>query len=179
MLSFSNSLKYSGEAVFSPDNNYFAISKGIEIIIYSLSTMKQIQKYTFCDFVEKIEWSEDSQLILIGLFKRNLCEIKNIKKPKWICRIDEGLAGMNYARFTPDSRHIISICHYNVKLTIWSLLDKSTYVISMPKYSTKGLSFTSNGNFMALVIVKYYKYIIGIYFLQNKWNLLNKCECNS
>ena len=179
MLSFSNSLKYSGEAVFSPDNNYFAISKGIEIIIYSLSTMKQIQKYTFCDFVEKIEWSEDSQLILIGLFKRNLCEIKNIKKPKWICRIDEGLAGMNYARFTPDSRHIISICHYNVKLTIWSLLDKSTYVISMPKYSTKGLSFTSNGNFMALAEVKDAKDIIGIYVLQNNWNLLNKFECNS
>ena len=179
MISFSNSLKYSGHAVFSPDSNYFAISKGVDILIYSLSTMKQIQKHSFCDFVENIQWSNDSELILIGLYKRDLCEIRNIKKPKWICRIDEGLAGMNYARFSPDSRHVLTVCHYNVKLTIWSLIDKTTFIISMPKFSNKGISFTSNGNFMALAEVKDANDIIGIYVLQNNWNLLNKFECSS
>ena len=71
---------------------------------------------------------------------------------------------LNYGgieRFITNLANSIS-SDYNVEIvSTYKLLDKSTYVISMPKYSTKGLSFTSNGNFMALAEVKDAKDIIG------------------
>ncbi len=50
-------------------------------------------------------------------------------------------------------------------MTIWSLIDRSTTYINYPKYSDKGLSFTSNGYFMALAERKESKDFIGIYFV--------------
>ena len=56
MLTFSNKRKYSGIIAFSPNSKYFAISKGIELIIYDNQSLKPIQNYSFCDFIEDIQW---------------------------------------------------------------------------------------------------------------------------
>ena len=176
MLTFSNKRKYSGNIAFSPDSKYFAISKGIELVIYDNISLKPFQSYTFCDFIEDIQWSKNSKLILIGLYKRARCEIRNIENQKWYCSIDEGIQGMKYALFSPDSFHILSICDYNIKLSIRSLVDKSLLYINFPKFSRKGLSFSSKGNFMALAERNEAKDIIGVYYV-NKWSCITKFEC--
>ena len=175
MLTFSNKRKYSGNIAFSPDSKYFAISKGIELVIYDNISLKPFQSYTFCDFIEDIQWSKNSKLILIGLYKRARCEIRNIENQKWYCSIDEGIQGMKYALFSPDSLHILSICDYNIKLSIRSLVDKSLLYINFPKFSRKGLSFSSRGNFMALAERNEAKDIIGVYYV-NKWSCIKKFE---
>ena len=175
MLTFSNKIKYSGIIAFSPDSNYFAISKGIELVIYNNQSLKPFQSYTFCDFIEDIQWSKNSKLILIGLYKRSRCEIRTIDNQKWYCSIDEGIQGMKYALFSPDSLHILSICEYNIKLSIRSLVDKSLLYINYPKFSKKGLSFSTKGNFMALAERKDAKDIIGVYYV-NKWSCIKKFE---
>jgi hypothetical protein len=48
-----------------------------------------MNKWSFCDIPSKIEWSPDSSLILIGLFKRGCCEIKIIDNCEWNCKIEE------------------------------------------------------------------------------------------
>ena len=174
MLTFSNKRKYSGNIAFSPDSKFFAINKGLEIIIYDNKNLKQYQNFTFCDFVEDIQWSNNSKLILIGLYKRARCEIRNIENPKWYCSIDEGIQGMKYSLFSPDSLHILSICDHNIKLSIRSLVDKSLLYINFPKFSKKGLSFSSKGNFMALAERKNAKDLIGIYYINNKWSCIKK-----
>ena len=175
MLTFSNKRKYSGNIAFSPDSKYFAISKGIELVIYDNISLKPFQSYTFCDFIEDIQWSKNSKLLLIGLYKRARCEIRNIENQKWYCSIDEGIQGMKYALFSPDSLHILSICDYNIKLSIRSLVDKSLLYINFPKFSRKGLSFSSGGNFMALAERNEAKDIIGVYYV-NKWSCIKKFE---
>ena len=174
MLTFSNKRKYSGNIAFSPDSKFFAINKGLEIIIYDNKNLKQYQNFSFCDFVEDIQWSNNSKLILIGLYKRARCEIRNIENPKWYCSIDEGIQGMKYSLFSPDSLHILSICDHNIKLSIRSLVDKSLLYINFPKFSKKGLSFSSKGNFMALAERKNAKDLIGIYYINNKWSCIKK-----
>ena len=175
MLTFSNKRKYSGYIAFSPDSKYFAISKGIELVIYDNKSLKPFQTHSFCDFIEDIQWSKNSKLILIGLYKRARCEIRNIENQKWFCSIDEGIQGMKNALFSPDSLHILFICEYNIKLSIRSLIDKSLLYINFPKFSKKGLSFSSKGNFMALAERNEGKDIIGIYYV-NKWCCIKKFE---
>lgn len=175
MLTFSNKRKYSGNIAFSPDSNYFALSKGIELVIYDNKSLKPFQTFSFCDFIEDIQWSKNSKLLLVGLYKRARCEIRNIENPKWYCSIDEGIQGMKYSLFSPDSLHILSICDYNIKLSIRSLVDKSLLIINFPKFSRKGLSFSTKGNFMALAERNEAKDIIGVYFV-NKWSCIKKFE---
>ena len=173
MLTFSNKRKYSGNIAFSPDSKYFAISKGLELIIYDNKYLKPYQNFSFVDFIEDIQWSKNSKLILVGLYKRARCEIRSIENPKWYCSIDEGVKGMKYSLFSPDSLHILSICDHNIKLSIRSLVDKSLLYINFPKYAKKGLSFSSKGNFMALAERNEAKDYIGVYFV-NKWTCIKK-----
>ena len=173
MLTFSNKRKYSGNISFSPDSKFFSISKGLELIIYDNKSLKPFQTFSFCDFIEDIQWSKNSKLILVGLYKRSRCEIRNIENPKWYCSIDEGVQGMKYSLFSPDSLHILTISEHNIKLSIRSLVDKSLLYINYPKFSKKGLSFTSKGNFMALAERNEAKDIIGIYYT-NKWTCIKK-----
>ncbi len=79
---------------------------------------------------------------------------------------------MSYARWTPDSRRLLTISDFNIRLTIWSLIDRSTTYINYPKYSDKALSFTSNGYFMALAERKDSKDYIGIYYIGD-WTLVS------
>ena len=173
MLTFSNKRKYSGNIAFSPNSKFFAISKGLELLIYDNKSLKPLQTFSFCDFIEDIQWSKNSKLILVGLYKRSRCEIRNIENPKWYCSIDEGVQGMKYSLFSPDSFHILTISDHNIKLSIRSLIDKSLLYINYPKFSKKGLSFTSKGNFMALAERNNAKDIIGIYYV-NKWTCIKK-----
>ena len=173
MLTFSNKRKYSGNIAFSPDSKYFAISKGLELIIYDNKYLKPYQNFSFVDFIEDIQWSKNSKLILVGLYKRARCEIRSIENPKWYCSIDEGVKGMKYSLFSPDSLHILSICDHNIKLSIRSLVDKSLLYINFPKYARKGLSFSSKGNFMALAERNEARDYIGVYFV-NKWTCIKK-----
>ena len=174
MLTFSNKRKYSGNIAFSPNSKFFAISKGLELLIYDNKSLKPLQTFSFCDFIEDIQWSKNSKLILVGLYKRSRCEIRNIENPKWYCSIDEGIQGMKYSLFSPDSLHILSICDHNIKLSIRSLVDKSLLYINFPKFSKKGLSFSSKGNFMALAERKNAKDLIGIYYINIKCSCFKK-----
>ena len=63
MLTFSNKRKYSGNISFSPDSKFFSISKGLELIIYDNKSLKPFQTFSFCDFIEDIQWSKNSKLI--------------------------------------------------------------------------------------------------------------------
>ena len=173
MLTISNKRKFSGCIAFSPNSKFFAISKGLELIIYDNKYLKPYQNFSFCDFIEDIQWSKNSELILVGLYNRARCEIRNIENSKWYCSIDEGVKGMKYSLFSPDSLHILSICDHNIKLSIRSLVDKSLLYINFPKFAKKGLSFSSKGNFMALAERNEAKDYIGIYYV-NKWTCIKK-----
>ena len=175
MLKFSNKRKYSNQISFSPNSSFFAISKGIQLVIYSCQSLKPIKIYTFIDFIEDIKWSNSNDLILIGIYKRNRCEIRNINNDNFICTIDEGIQGMSNALFSPTSTHVLSFNQNISKLTIRSLLDKNTFYISLPKFSKKGIAFSSQGkgNFMALVERKDTKDIIGVYYIK-KWSCFRR-----
>jgi hypothetical protein len=94
--------------------------------------------------------------LLIGIEKRAQAFVKNVLDPEWQCKIDEGLAGMSSCMWAPTSRHVITVSDFNVRLTIWSMVDKSVQYIQAPKYSgnnplQRGIAFSPNLKVMALI----------------------------
>jgi hypothetical protein len=84
-----------------------------------------VQKYEFVDIVSHLEWSPDGVYLLIGIAKRAQAFVRSMEEPDWNCKIDEGLAGMVNCLWAPTSRHVITISEFNVRLTVWSMIDKT------------------------------------------------------
>lgn len=172
-MNFSNTIKYSGQVQYSPNGNYLAIAKGKNLIVYETKSLIIKQKYLFNDLISQIEWSLDSNLVLVVLVKLSQCYIKAIELNEWNCLIDEGLSGISYIKWAPDSRRILVFDEFNTKITIYALGDQTSYMISNPKFNSEnGLSYSSNGCFMALIERREWHDSIGIYFIGN-WSLVS------
>lgn len=50
----------------------------------------------------------------------------------WKCKIDAGVEGVAHMRWSPDSRHLLTSADFNIRVTVWSLVDKSAVPIPMP-----------------------------------------------
>ena len=178
MLTFSNAIKYSGSISISPDSCYFAVSKGFDLVIYDLKSLKPCIKYNFIDLIEDIQWSNDSKLLLIGIYKRSICELKLLTDPSWNCRINEGFAGLTYATISPDSLNVLSFTESNIRLNIRSLVNGKQKCILYPKFNKKGMAFTSNGHFMSLVTREKSNDYINIYYC-HEWKSICKFKAES
>ena len=131
-MNFSNSIKYSGLSSFSPNSVYLAIAKTNSLIIYDNEELKVIQKFSFQNPISKFLWSPDSTLVLMAFYKTGICEVRAISNPKWTCTINESQSGIINCLWTPDSRKILLFNDFNVRMSIWSLVDKSTVYINSP-----------------------------------------------
>ena len=62
----------------------------------------------------------------------------------WNAKIDENIAGLVGAVWGPDSRHILTFSDFNLRVTIWSLMEEKVVgFIKNPKLNPpKGLSIT-------------------------------------
>jgi hypothetical protein len=53
--------------------------------------------------------------------KRNTVYVRNVYDPEWNCKIDEGMAGLLSAIWTPDSRFILTVSEFKLRMTVWDL----------------------------------------------------------
>ena len=113
--------------------------------------MGSLHSWNLIDQVSKLEWSKDSSLIMCSQNKRGIVQIFNIKELKWDCKITLGPCGLSGSWFSQDSRHILTVCQFQIRLNIWSLLDKSIFAVPSPKFSSKGIAFSKCGNFTAVL----------------------------
>lgn len=78
-------------------------------------------------------------------------QVWSIEQSQWTCKIDEGSAGLVACCWTPDSRHILTTSDFQLRMTLWSLVNKTISYIKYPKLVQGGLDFSKNGKYMALV----------------------------
>ena len=65
-----------------------------------------------------------------------------------------------------------SLTFLQLKATIYSLVDQSESIIKGAKFPDKGITFTADGRWMALVERRDSKEYVGIYSTQD-WKLVN------
>lgn len=112
--------------------------------------LQVVQLFSCLDKISYIEWALDSEYILCGLYKKPMIQAWSLTQPEWTCKIDEGPAGVSYARWSPDSRHILTTSEFQLRLTVWSLLNTACVHVQWPKHGSKGVSFNKDGKFAAI-----------------------------
>lgn len=129
-MNFSDYFPQSNQLIkYQLQGDLVSIAKNFEVQILDTNTLRILHKYQFSDVVSSLEWSPDGVYLLIGIEKRAQAFVKSINDPEWQCKIDEGLAGMPNCVWAPTSRHIITYSEFNVRLTVWSMIDKSVQYI--------------------------------------------------
>jgi WD40 repeat protein len=109
-----------------------------------------MHQYSFIDVVTQVQWSPDNNFILVGIAKRSLAFAKSLVDNEWNCKIDQGMAGLAFCRWAPDSKHVITVSDFNIRMTVWSLENKSLQYIKNPKHADRGICFSKSGKLMAL-----------------------------
>ena len=121
-MNFSDSIPQSNGTVdYSPNGNLIAIAKNFDVKIFDTDGLRPLQNFTFVDVVSQIVWSPDSTLLLVVISKRNMVYVRNVYDPEWTCKIDEGMAGLLSAIWTPDSRFILTVSEFKLRMTVWDL----------------------------------------------------------
>ncbi|CAI9091979.1 OLC1v1027103C2 [Oldenlandia corymbosa var. corymbosa] len=149
-MEFTEPYKQTGPCSFSPNSRFVAVAVDYRLVIRDVLTFKVVQLYSCLDKISYIEWAKDSEYILCGLYKRPMIQAWSLTQPDWTCKIDEGPAGIAYARWSPDSRHILTTSEFQLRLTVWSLLNTACIHLQWPKHGAKGVSFTKDGKFAAV-----------------------------
>ena len=109
------------------------------LVVRDVETLEIVHIFSCKDVIEKIEWSRDSKYVLCGIFKRGLAQIWSVEQPEWYCNVDEGPIGLACVRFSPGGRHVLATADFQLRITVWSLLDRSVCYIRFPKFTEAGL----------------------------------------
>jgi hypothetical protein len=135
--------------------------------------------------IEEIKWSPDDAFIMLINYKKSQIHLRNTRNTAiemnlegWTAQIqDEMMVGAVWAA---DSRHILTFMDLQLRATVWSLIDQQvTAHIRGPKMvPPKGLDFSKNGKFLALLERKdrESKDQISIYYSHGDFKKINVFE---
>jgi WD40 repeat protein len=149
-MEFSNSVPFGSSncCTWSPNGRFLAvISSKCRLVLRDAATLDVLRTEVIVtgtgngrdhdEAVDVISFSPDSQFIFATMFKIGLTFVFKVATDKesstWRARIAEGLGGITDIHWSPDSRHIISMAEFNVKLTVWSLIQRKVRYIKFPK----------------------------------------------
>ncbi|KAL0226438.1 hypothetical protein P9112_013762 [Eukaryota sp. TZLM1-RC] len=173
-IHFSDAFSHTGQTFFSPNYEYIASANKNRLIIRNTLDMEVVHIFSCQDVIQKVSWSKDSKLVLCGCFKRSLVQVFLIADPEWKCRIHDPLASIVNCYWAPDSRHVITVADFQLRLTIWSLVNRSGRYISYPKFSDKGICFNNDGTLMAVLRRENCKDSVRLYSVENWEQVLEK-----
>lgn len=183
-MDFGEAVPCSGKvASFSPDSKYLALVHGPVVIVreaHNFSTV--VRRFSAEDAVDQLEWSSDSSLLLCAMTKRGLAQVFSVHDVDFRCRIDESVSlGLSHVLWSPDSRHVLTVSDFSVRITVWSLLDGSSLVLSSPKSMSanrKGICFSPDGKFVALLSRKDCRDSIAI-LTSTSWEFVSGFDISS
>ncbi|XP_014667868.1 PREDICTED: WD repeat-containing protein WRAP73-like isoform X2 [Priapulus caudatus] len=171
-MNFSELFKQSNHLCgFSPNGKYLASAVQFRLVVRDVKSLQILQLFTCADTIQYIGWAPDSCFLVAGMFKRGIVQVWSIDNPEWTCKIDEGSAGLTEVQWSPDSRHLLTTADFHLRITVWSLVNKSVSYMKYPKKSKPGLCFTHDGKYMALAERRDCKDVISI-FVCSSWELV-------
>ena len=142
-----------------------------EVVIYPLSDGLECP-------IEKVAFSPDSEFVLAASFKTATTFVFRVLQSDWKAKISEGPSGLIDVNFSPDSRQILSLSQFNLKMTIWSLCEKRVRYIKFPKCAAfRPSSREENDLLLAVVERRGTRDSVSLFSTQ-KWNIERHFETN-
>ena len=133
-MDFEQSLAFGNSHLcsWSPNGRFLAVlSSKSRLVLRDAATLDVLRTEVISsssENVDRILFSPDSQFILASDFKDGMTFVYRTTVDKesltWKAKISEGLAGISSIMWSPDSRHIITLAEFSIKLTVWSLIQK-------------------------------------------------------
>ncbi|PNW73649.1 hypothetical protein CHLRE_13g567150v5 [Chlamydomonas reinhardtii] len=152
-MDFSESFRSSGpHPAFSPDGRFVATVVEYRLIIREVETLRVVQLYSCLDRIDSIEWSCNSAYVLCGLCSRGVIQIWTVESSEWTCKIDEGPAGVQSVRWSPDGGSVLVVAEFGLRVAVWDLVDRRCTYLRGPKHGDgTGLAFSADGRWLALL----------------------------
>eukprot|EP00727_Mastigamoeba_balamuthi_P002677 m51a1_g12406 hypothetical protein (438) ;mRNA; f:697263-699394 len=175
-VEFSEVYRHTGAALcrWSPDGALLACALGPKLVVRDAASLQIVHAFSNADAAcAAVEWSPDSKLLLCTMPRSSVVQAWSVEDPEWRCRIDGGAQGTAHARWAPDSRHVLVACEFGLRLTVWSLLNRTQHTIDGPKFPDKGLAFTKSGSFMAVATRRDCKDYVAVYSCAS-WSLVKE-----
>jgi hypothetical protein len=142
----------NGTGKLSPTGQYLALSKSLTVKLYHLSeSLKFLTRWSVKDEVTSLQWSQDESLLMCVQKKRGRIDLFSTFDYSWSCLIDPGLQGISHSLISSDSRNILIIDSSKSTLEAWSLRFQTRKRLKPPKFDKKGLSFSNDCKFLAMV----------------------------
>jgi WD40 repeat protein len=105
-------------------------------------------------------------------------QVFSLENPDWKCKIDEGSAGLTRVNWSPDSRHILTTSDFSLRITVWSLMNKSVSYMKYPKSIANCYQFSADSKYMLLGERRDCKDFCSIFACDN-WQLLKHFEVDT
>lgn len=176
----------------SPTSNLIGFANGNRLSIKDALSLDVVQIFVCLDKIDKFEFSSDSCYVLCALFSRNAVQVFSILDAEWKCRISEAVVGIIDSFWMKNTQNIVTECDFGIQLSIWSLTDSKSYIISNPKQSIykstnaqasnhtiKLNALSDNCVFFAVVHRLDLHDFIAIYSTAPNWEELIKFPCRS
>lgn len=150
MICLFSDLVLGTNTLISPSSKYLAIVSNSRLTVRDSETLGIIHIFPGVDTIDKVMFSPDSQYIMMCTFRRNTVQIFSLLDGDWRCRINEGVASIVNAQWTPDSRGVITESDFGIQLSVWSLIDSTSHYMLKPKESFYSNSTTGGSTVTAL-----------------------------
>ncbi|OWZ10725.1 hypothetical protein PHMEG_00016381 [Phytophthora megakarya] len=156
---------------WSPGGQLIAAASDNRLVIRDAQSLHIVQRYSTMDEVQTLIWSDDSDLVLTASYQRAVVQLWSALDASWSCRICEGVAGLVHVKWTPDTRHVVTVSDFQLHATVWSLENRTARSsIRSPKLAANGLTFSTNGEFLAVAERHDCKDFLGVYSCES-WEL--------
>ncbi|CAG0915137.1 unnamed protein product [Notodromas monacha] len=139
------------QAKFSPDGRFLARSTGQKLYLHEADSLLLRHVFSCADNIHTLEWSPDSSLILCAMNKRGMVQVWSVENLEWTCKIEEG----------------------SLRITIWSLINRSARYIEHPLNGNPGADFTHDGQYFAVGERRKGKDQVAI-FACSSWQLVKR-----
>lgn len=134
-MNFSSPISSPGGSIWSPCGFLMATCSPPRLSVWDSKKLEVVAVFPCQEVsqVDRIVFSQDSQLLLVANFKSGLVLIFSLDDEEWRGKIQCGAGGLAGVAWSSDSRHVLTMGEWGVMLTVWSLSSKSVMYVKNPK----------------------------------------------
>ncbi|KAF8071311.1 WRAP73 [Scenedesmus sp. PABB004] len=156
---------------YSPCGRLLAAAVEYRLVVREVESLKVVAIFSCLDKIHRLEWSPSGRHVLAALHSRGVVQVWAPDDPEWAAKIDEGPAGVRSARWTPDGLSLLLVADFCVRMTAWSLADRSCAHLGGPKHASRGVAFSPRGDQLAVLERKDCKDWLALYSTAAGWPL--------